>query len=203
MARPPRNDAPVTLEIVWRKSRRSNCNLNIELPFKPEFPFCLPGHGPIYPPVPPLAIFLHPFSTQSPGSARLGRLRDPKGMICPISKHSFGHFSPNLLRRPDWFRIPAALTRLAAPEPPCAVACFRTGATSDGPPPAWRVGSRLCRWQPNNAMEGAINLDVDAGNGGMVSEKSLAARSICVRNIGTGRGFGSSGSPGAAQKNSF
>ena len=97
MARPPRNDAPVTLEIVWRKSRRSNCNLNIELPFKPEFPFCLPGHGPIYPPVPPLAIFLHPFSTQSPGSARLGRLRDPKGMICPISKHSFGHFSLNRL----------------------------------------------------------------------------------------------------------
>lgn len=46
-----------------------------------------------------------------------------------------------------------------------------------------------------SAMEEAINLDVDAGNGGNVSEKSYAARYICVRKTGASRDDGSSGSP--------
>ena len=48
-------------------------------------------------------------------------------MICPISKRFLGHFSLNLLRRPDWFRLPAAPIRLAAAKPPSAAACFQTG----------------------------------------------------------------------------
>jgi hypothetical protein len=37
------------------------------------------------------------------------------------------------LRRPDWFRLAAAPTRLAAANPPSAAACFRTSAGLLGP----------------------------------------------------------------------
>ena len=60
--------------------------------------------------------------------------------------------------------------------PSYATTLRRHGATAH----SFAGGSRL------NAREGAINLDVDAGNGGRVSEKSLTERSVCVRNTGLG-----------------
>jgi hypothetical protein len=40
-----------------------------------------------------------------------------KALICAIPQRFLGHFSLNLLRRPDWFRLAAAPIRLAPANP--------------------------------------------------------------------------------------
>jgi len=110
------------------------------------------GCKPIYPHLSPLAIFFASASIPNPREGpelalakripyRTGviakgicilRARPPgwaasgtkKTIICPISKHSFGHFSLNLLHRSDWFRLPATPTQLVAAMPPSAAACL-------------------------------------------------------------------------------
>ena len=59
-----------------------------------------------------------------------------KAMICPIPQRFLGHFSLNLLRRPDGLRLLAKPTRLAAVNPPSAAPSPQTGASSGGSPPA-------------------------------------------------------------------
>src|ERR1039458_1153065 len=84
------------------------------LPFAPtRFVFCIRFH-PKDPGVPGWSAS----RTQKSSFARLGQL--------------FGHLTLNSPRRPDWFSLPVTPTRLAVAEPPCAAACFPTGAASDG-----------------------------------------------------------------------
>jgi hypothetical protein len=57
----------------------------------------------------------------------------PKSHDLPIPQRSLGHFSLQILRRPDWFRLRAVPVRLATANPPSAAACFprrHAGVTS-------------------------------------------------------------------------
>ena len=92
------------------------------------------GGKPIYPQLCPFAIFFAFVSIPKPRACSgWGRLPGPKNRDSPHFEIIFRTPRPSTpLCRPDWFRLPAAPTRLAAAELICAAACFRTGAASSG-----------------------------------------------------------------------
>ncbi len=91
------------------------------------------GCKPIYPQLCPFAIFFAFVSIPKPRACPAGPPPGPKNRDSPHFEILFRTPRPSTpLCRPDWFRLPAAPTRLAAAELICAAACFRTGAASSG-----------------------------------------------------------------------
>jgi hypothetical protein len=86
--------------------------------------------------IPPVASALHLLCIHSkakdPGVPSKAFAGTHKPSFAPF-RSDFMDTSPlTLLRRPDWFHLPAAPIRLAAAKPESAPACFQTSAVSDG-----------------------------------------------------------------------
>ena len=134
--------AKVFRAMLSRPVRHKTCSQHVRTVASPgtrgdylEFPFCFLATEEYTPECQAHHLYLAFRPRPEPERARLGHCRNKKAMICPIPQRFLGHFSLNLLRRPDWFRLPAAPIRLAAVNPLSAAASPQTDASSGGSPP--------------------------------------------------------------------